>query len=72
MLNLQAVLHEGLASFDSVIKVTIYLVDIDDYESVNEVYARFLGDKPPARSLVQVTALPKGALVEIECIATAS
>lgn len=72
MLNLHAVLQAGFSSFERVIKVTIYLSDIADYEKVNEVYARYLGDKPPARSVVQVAALPKGALIEIECIAAAS
>ncbi len=72
MENLRAVLQAAYTSFERVIKVTIYLVDINDYQEVNRIYARYIGDKPPARSAVEVSALPKGALVEIECIAAAS
>jgi len=67
-----AVLEAGDTSLNRVIKVTIYMVDMDDYAAVNEVYSRYFDDKPPARSAVQVTALPKGALVEVECIAAVS
>ena len=69
MENLGAVLDSGLSNYDKILKTTIYLVDIKDFAAVNEIYARYFHDKPPARSTVQVTALPKGALVEIDCIA---
>ena len=71
LLNIQAILEEGLSKMDRVLKVTIYLTDINDFATVNEVYSRFFDDKPPARSAVQAAGLPKGALVEIECIASA-
>jgi 2-iminobutanoate/2-iminopropanoate deaminase len=58
----------GLAWAD-VVKTTIFLADIADFAAVNAVYGRFMPDPPPARSTVQVAALPKGGLVEIEAIA---
>ena len=67
--NLQAVLEAGGTGLAHVVKTTVFLQDMNDFAAVNEVYARFFGDKPPARSAVEVAALPKGALVEIECIA---
>ena len=72
MQNLKAVLEAGNASLNKVIKVTIFMVDMDDYAAVNDVYSRYFDDMPPARSAVQVAALPKGALVEVECIADVS
>lgn len=72
MKNLDAILEAGLSGFDKVIKTTIFLTNIADFAAVNEVYAKFFHDKPPARSTVQVAALPKGALVEIECVAAAN
>ena len=72
MQNLKAVLEASLTSFANVVKVTIYLTDIGDFPAVNQIYARYFGeDLPPARSTVQVAALPKGALIEIDCIAAA-
>ncbi len=71
MQNLAAILDAGLSSFDRVIKTTIFLTDISNFAVVNRIYAGFFDDKPPARSTVQVAALPKGALVEIECVAAA-
>lgn len=72
MKNLEAVLEAGLTSFINVVKVTIYLTDMADFPVVNQIYGRYFGeDLPPARSTVQVAALPKGALIEIECIAAA-
>lgn len=71
MENLNAVLDAGLSTFDRVLKTTIFLTDIGNFAAVNEIYARYFNDKPPARSTVQVVALPKGALVEIECVAAA-
>ncbi|WP_336358857.1 Rid family detoxifying hydrolase [Haloarcula sp. CGMCC 1.6347] len=68
--NVEAVLaSEGLEMSD-VLKVTVYLDDIDDFESMNDTYAGFFDDKPPARSAVEVASLPKGVGVEIEAIAT--
>ena len=67
--NLQSVLDAAGLSFDDVVKTTIFLADIGDFAAVNTVYARFMPDPPPARSTVQVAALPKGGLVEIEAIA---
>jgi 2-iminobutanoate/2-iminopropanoate deaminase len=67
--NLQSVLDAAGLGFDDVVKTTIFLADIGDFAAVNAVYARFMADPPPARSTVQVAALPKGGLVEIEAIA---
>ena len=67
--NLQSVLDAGGLSFDDVVKTTIFLADIGDFAAVNEVYARFMPDPPPARSTFQVAALPKNGRVEIEAIA---
>ena len=67
--NLQSVLDAAGLSFDDVVKTTIFLADIGDFAAVNAVYGRFMPDPPPARSTVQVAALPKGARVEIEAIA---
>jgi 2-iminobutanoate/2-iminopropanoate deaminase len=67
--NLASVLDAGGLSFDDVVKTTIFLADIADFAAVNEVYHRHMPDPPPARSTVQVAALPKGGLVEIEAIA---
>ena len=68
--NLGAVLAAAGASFASVVKTTIFLADLQDFGTVNEVYARYFGGAPPARATVQAAGLPKGALVEIEAIAT--
>jgi 2-iminobutanoate/2-iminopropanoate deaminase len=68
--NLGAVLGAAGASFASVVKTTIFLADLQDFATVNEVYARYFGEAPPARATVQAAGLPKGALVEIEAIAT--
>ncbi len=67
--NLVAVLAAAGLTFDDVVKTTIFLADMADFGAVNEVYGRFVGDPPPARSTVAVAALPRGALVEIEAIA---
>jgi 2-iminobutanoate/2-iminopropanoate deaminase len=69
MENLGAVLRAGGASFASVVKTTIYLADLQDFGTVNEIYGSYFQDAPPARATVQVAALPKGALVEIDAIA---
>jgi 2-iminobutanoate/2-iminopropanoate deaminase len=67
--NLGAVLAAAGASFDSVVKVTAYLIDMGEFKAFNEVYAEVLGDARPARATVGVAALPLGARVEVECIA---
>lgn len=69
MKNIAAVLSAGGSSFEKVIKTTIFLIDMADFAAVNEVYGRHFGEHPPARSTVAVSALPKGARVEIEVVA---
>lgn len=69
MKNLSAVLTAAGASFANVVKTTIFLTDLADFAAVNEIYGRHFPTRPPARATVQVSALPKGALVEIEAIA---
>jgi 2-iminobutanoate/2-iminopropanoate deaminase len=70
--NLDAVLAAGGASLATVVKTTVFLRDLADFAVMNAVYAEFFPQDPPARSTVQVTALPKGAAVEIEAIAARS
>ena len=67
--NLAAVLEAGDASFDSVVKATIFLKDMNDFATVNEIYAERFRAAPPARSTVEVSRLPKDVKVEIELIA---
>ncbi len=67
--NLKAVLEAGGTSFDRVVKTTIFLTNMADFATVNEIYAPCFSGTLPARSTVQVAALPKGGLVEIEMIA---
>jgi 2-iminobutanoate/2-iminopropanoate deaminase len=69
MRNLEAVLRAAGASWEDVVKTTVYLQDMRDFPAMNEVYARALGAARPARSTVQVAGLPRGVLVEIDCIA---
>lgn len=69
MESLKAVLAAGGADFSNVVRTTIYLVDLGDFARVNEVYGRYFDSAPPARVTVQVSALPKGARVEIDAIA---
>ena len=69
MKNLQAVLDAGGVSWKDVAKTTVYLHDMAHFPTVNEIYARWIGEARPARSTVQVTALPRGALVEIDLVA---
>ncbi|RXK50145.1 Rid family detoxifying hydrolase [Halorientalis pallida] len=68
--NLAAILDEAGAGMDDVLKVTVYLADIDDFEAMNDTYATYFDDEPPARSAVEVANLPKGVGVEIEAVAT--
>jgi 2-iminobutanoate/2-iminopropanoate deaminase len=69
--NLKAVLSAGGASLSAVVKTTVYLTDLRDFRAMNEVYAGYFPENPPARATVQVAALPAGALVEIDAIARA-
>jgi len=69
MQNLGAVLASGGLGFEHVVRCTIYLTDLADFAQVNEVYGRHFKAPPPSRSTVQVSALPKGAKVEIDAIA---
>lgn len=66
--NIEALLAAAGATFGNVVKTTVFLADIADFDAVNEVYGAHFTEPYPARSAVQVAALPKGALVEIECI----
>lgn len=68
--NLEAILAAGGCAFGDVVRTTIYLVDLAHFTVVNEVYARFFAPPYPARVTVQVSALPRGSLVEIDAIAT--
>ena len=68
--NMRAMLHASRCDFSDVIKSTIYLTDLADFATVNEIYGECFDEMPPARACVQVAALPKGALIEIEWIAT--
>jgi 2-iminobutanoate/2-iminopropanoate deaminase len=69
MKNLSAILEAAGSSLANVVKATIFLADLGDFQAMNEVYGRHMGDEPPARATFQVAALPSGALVEIEVIA---
>lgn len=68
--NLKAVLDAGGSSLDRVVKATVFLKNIADFGAMNEVYAEYLGAAKPARSTVAVAELPRGALVEIDLVAT--
>jgi 2-iminobutanoate/2-iminopropanoate deaminase len=70
--NIAAVLKAEGATFEDVVKTTIFLTDLSDFQTVNEIYGTYFEQQPPARSTVQVSALPKGANVEIEVIAVAN
>lgn len=67
--NLKAVLDAGGSSLDAVVKTTVYLIDISEFASVNEVYGEYFTDSPPARVAVAVAALPKGARIMMEAVA---
>ncbi len=69
LLNLSEVLQAAGSSLDRVVKTTVFLTNLDDFKAMNETYAEFFHNAPPARSTVQVSRLPVGASVEIECIA---
>ena len=69
--NLNAVLEAAGSSFAKVVKVTVFLADMDDFQAMNQVYAEFFPASPPARSTVQVARLPREARIEVEAIALA-
>ena len=69
LLNAQAILREAGLELKNVVKTTVFLASMDDFAAMNEVYSSFFSEPYPARSAVAVKTLPKGALVEIECIA---
>ena len=69
MENIKGILEAGGTSLDQVIKTTVFLKDMNDFAAMNAVYAKYFAGAPPARSTVQVSRLPKDALVEIEVIA---
>jgi 2-iminobutanoate/2-iminopropanoate deaminase len=69
LMNMQAILEAAGSSLDRVVKTTVFMADLGQFTAMNGVYAEFFGDTPPARSTFGVGALPRGALIEIECIA---
>ena len=70
--NLGAILEEAGSGLDRIVKTTVFLMDLADFQGMNEVYAKHVGEDRPARSTIGVAALASGALVEIEAIATVS
>ena len=68
--NVRAIIEEEGLSMQDVLTVTVYLADIEDFGAMNEAYAEYFQDNPPARSAVGVDALPKSAAIEIEAVAT--
>jgi len=68
--NVEAILEAAGSSMDDALKITVYLTDIEQFETMNDVYETFFEADPPARSAVEVAALPKGVGVEIEAVAT--
>ena len=69
--NLQAILEEAGSGLDRIVKTTVFLSDLEDFQGMNEVYAQRVGQPPPARATVEVAKLPSGAKVEIEAVALA-
>ncbi len=67
--NLRAILEAAGSSLEKLVKTTVYLVDLGDFQGMNEVYTRQVGDRPPARATIEVAGLPSGARLEIEAIA---
>ena len=68
--NLRAILEEAGSGLDRLVKTTVFLTDLGNFAAMNEIYARHVGDVPPARATIECGALPAGALVEIEAVAT--
>jgi 2-iminobutanoate/2-iminopropanoate deaminase len=71
MQNIKAILEAAGSGMDRLVRTTVFLTNLNDFAGMNEVYARYVGDEPPARSTVEVSRLPAGALVEIDAIAHA-
>jgi 2-iminobutanoate/2-iminopropanoate deaminase len=69
MLNLAAILEAAGSGLEKLVKTTVFLLDLADFAGMNEVYARHVGDRPPARSTIGISQLPSGARVEIEAVA---
>jgi 2-iminobutanoate/2-iminopropanoate deaminase len=67
--NLRAILEEAGSGLDRIVKTTVFLTDLGDFQEMNEVYAKHVGETPPARATVEISSLPSGAKVEIEAIA---
>ena len=67
--NLRVILEEAGSGLDRIVKTTVYLRDLGDFQGMNDVYRNHVGDVPPARATLEVSALPSGALVEIDAIA---
>lgn len=73
MANVEAILSQAGVSWDQVVKTTIYLTDLSNFSTVNEIYGSYFdAETAPARACIEVSRLPKGALIEIECIAMAA
>ncbi len=70
--NLTAVLRAENMNFSNIVKTTVFMTNLGDFQTMNDIYASYFKDAPPARSTVQVSALPKGAQVEIEVVAVAT
>ena len=69
--NLRAILEAAGSNLDRIVKTTVYLTDLGDFQAMNEVYKQYVGELPPARAAIEVSKLPAGSLVEIEAIALA-
>ncbi len=69
--NLRAILEAAGSSLDRIVKTTVYLTDLGDFQAMNEVYKQYVGDLPPARATIEVSKLPAGSLIEIDAIALA-
>jgi 2-iminobutanoate/2-iminopropanoate deaminase len=69
MNNLGAILAAAGSGLDRLVKTTVFLMNLDDFQGMNEIYARHVGETPPARATIEVSGLPSGALVEIEAVA---
>ena len=72
LINMREILEEGGATLDHVVKVTIFLRDLNDFDEVNKTYALYFNNLPPARSTVEVSRLPRDAAIEMDCIAVIS
>jgi 2-iminobutanoate/2-iminopropanoate deaminase len=71
MTNLRLILESAGSGLDRIVKTTVYLQNLDDFQGMNSVYAEHVGDAPPARATIEIARLPSGALVEIDAIALA-